>query len=137
MRIKFLLPGCLAILIFSAAANAQTDFNNFWTKFKAAVIGGNKSDVANLTKFPLAMPFGVKSIRSKADFVRRYSNIMNMEANAKRCFQNAAPEKQGNRYEIYCTFKTEPESSDNRPILYYFERTKAGWRFTGLDNINE
>jgi hypothetical protein len=122
MRIKFLLPGCLAILIFSAAANAQTDFNNFWTKFKAAVVSGNKSDVANLTKFPLAMPFGVKSIRSKADFVRRYSNIMNMEANAKRCFQNAAPEKQGNRYEIYCTFKTEPESSDNRPIL---------------DNINE
>jgi hypothetical protein len=137
MKLKFLLPFFLATIFLVGSVQAQSDFNSFWTKFKTAVVAGDKAGVANLTSFPLSMPFGVKDIRSKADFIRRYDKIINMEANAKRCFQAVSPEKQGNRYEIYCTFKGEPESSDNRPILYYFTKTKSGWKFAGLDNINE
>jgi hypothetical protein len=62
---------------------------------------------------------------------------MNLEANVKRCFQNTKLEKQDKYYFVSCTFKSEDESSDNRPILYYFEKTKSGWKFTGIDNINE
>ena len=137
MKLTNLLAFCLGILIFSSSARAQSNFNSFWTNFKTAVVTNNKTADANLTKFPLSMPFGVKSVKTKADFIRRYDKIMNMEANASRCFQAGTPEKEGNRYAISCTFKSEPESSDNRPIIYYFERTRTGWKFTGLDNINE
>ena len=137
MRLKFFISIFLATLIFSSAAQAQSNINDFWKKFKTAVVKGDKAAVANMTRFPLEMPYGVKSVKSKPDFIRRYDKIMNLEANAKRCFQNANLEKQGNRYEIACTFKSEPESSDNRPIVYYFTKTKIGWKFAGLDNINE
>lgn len=137
MKLKFLLITGLGILTLTNAASAQQDINKFWKNFKTAVVKGDKHTVANLTKFSLSMPYGVKSVRTKAEFIRRYDKIMNLEANAKRCFQNAKLEKQGNRYEIACTFKSEPESSDNRPIVYYFMRTKTGWKFAGLDNINE
>lgn len=137
MKLKFLLITGLGILTLTNVANAQQDINKFWKNFKTAVVRGDKNTVANLTKFSLSMPYGVKSVRTKTEFIRRYDKIMNLEANAKRCFQNAKLEKQGNRYEIACTFKSEPESSDNRPIVYYFMRTKTGWKFAGLDNINE
>lgn len=137
MKLKYLLTICLGLLIFSSSARAQSDFNSFWTKFKTAVVNNNKNTVANLTKFPLSMPYGVKSVKTRADFIRRYDKILNLEAHAKRCFQAIAPEKNGKYYTVNCTFKSEPESSDNRPIFYYFEKTKTGWKFTGLDNVNE
>lgn len=140
MNIKFLLANCLVIIIFSSVANAQSNFNTFWLKFKTAVVKGDKVAVANLTSFPLGMPYGVKSVKSKADFIKRYNKIINLEANAKRCFQAKTPvkdERSPNTYYVDCTFKDLPESSDNRPILYYFTKTKFGWKFSDLDNVNE
>jgi hypothetical protein len=134
MKIKLFL----AILIFSSAAQAQTNFNTFWQKFKTAVVKGDKSAVASMTKFPLEMPYGHKSIRSKTDFINRFNKIMNLEANVKRCFQARKPTKDDNgNYSIDCAFKGESESSDNRPIVYTFTKTKTGWKFRGIDNINE
>lgn len=134
MKIKIFL----AILIFSSAAQAQTDINAFWQKFKTAVVKDDKAAVASMTKFPLGMPYGHKSIRSKTDFIRRFDQIMNLEANVKRCFQARKPTKDDNGdYSIDCAFKKEAESSDNRPILYIFTKTKNGWKFWAIDNINE
>ncbi len=127
----------LGIFLFSGVAEAQNDFNSFWKKFKTAVVKGNKNAVAGMTKFPLSMPYGVKTVRTKAEFIRRYNRILNLEANAGRCFQITAPEKDGKRYSVNCTFKQLPESDTNRPIYYYFEKTKTGWMFASLDNINE
>jgi hypothetical protein len=137
MKIKFMLAICLALLIFGNSVFAQQNINSFWKKFKVAVINADKNAVANMTKFPLQMPFGIKSVKTKADFIKRYSKIMNMEANVKRCFQNTKLEKQDKYYFVSCTFKSEDESSDNRPILYYFEKTKSSWKFSWIDNINE
>lgn len=128
----------LAIILFSSAAQAQTDINAFWQKFKTAVVKGDKTAVSSMTKFPLSMPYGHKSIRSKTDFIRRFDQIMNLEANVKRCFQARKPTKDDNgNYSIDCAFKGESESSDNRPILYIFTKTRTGWMFRGIDNINE
>lgn len=138
MKLKFFLSIFLATLIFSSAAQAQSNINVFWQKFKTAVVKGDKAAVANMTRFPLEMPYGVKSVKSKTDFIRRYDKIINLEANAKRCFQAKNLTKSENgTYSIDCTFKSEPESSNNRPIVYYFTKTKTGWKFAGLDNINE
>ena len=84
------------------------------------------------------MPYLVKAVKNKPEFLRRYNEIFKGEANAAQCFASAKPEKQSERrYEIYCPFKETPQDLENAPIRFIFELTKSGWKFTGLDNINE
>jgi hypothetical protein len=131
------LAGILVLLLLPSAF-AQTDFLTFWKKFKSAVIAGDKGAVAEMTKFPVSMPYGVKSVKDKEDFLRRYNEIFKGEANAPQCFGRAEPHKESDRrYEIYCPFKETPNDRENAPIRFIFELTKSGWKFAGLDNINE
>lgn len=117
---------------------AHTDFSTFWKKFRSAVIAGDKATVAEMTKFPLSMPYGVKAVRNKEDFLRRYNEIFKGEANAAQCFTSGKPRKESaRRYEIYCPFKDTPKDWENAPIRFLFELTESGWKFVGLDNINE
>ncbi len=91
-----------------------------------------------MTKFPLSMSYMVKAVKNKQEFLRRYDEIFKGEANAAQCFKSAEPQKQSaGRYEIYCPFKETPKDWENAPIRFEFELTKAGWKFVGLDNINE
>ena len=128
------------ILILSSfpSAFAESDFSAFWREFKSAVIAGDKAKVAGMTKFPLAMSYMVKAVKNKEDFLRRYNEIFKGEANAAQCFEKAEPHKETDReYGIYCPFKDTPNDWENAPIRFIFELTKSGWKFTGLDNINE
>ena len=136
VRGRIWLVGIL-ILLLSPNAFAQTDFSAFWKKFKPAVVAGDKAAVAEMTKFPLSMPYLVKAVKTKADFLRRYDEIFKGEANTAQCFRNAKPRKESGRYEIYCPFKETPNDKENAPIRFVFELTKNGWKFAGLDNINE
>jgi len=131
------LAGILIVLLFPNAFG-QSDFSAFWKKFKAGVIAGDKAAVAEMTKFPLSMPYSVKAVKDKEDFLRRYNEIFKGEANATQCFRSAEPQKESaRRYEIYCPFKESPDDKENAPIRFIFELTKSGWKFAGLDNINE
>ena len=131
------LAGILILLLFPNAF-AQTDFSAFWKKFRSAVIAGDKAAVAEMTKFPLSMSYMVKAVKNKEDFLRRYDEIFIGEANAAQCFKSAEPHKQTDRqYDIYCPFKETPNDKENAPIRFIFELTKSGWRFVGLDNVNE
>ncbi len=128
------------ILILSSfpSAFAESDFSAFWQKFKSAVIAGDKASIAGMTKFPLSMSYGVKAVKNKEDFLRRYNEIFKGEANAAQCFGKAEPKKESDReYDIYCPFKGTPNDWENAPIRFIFELTKSGWKFTGLDNVNE
>ena len=128
------------ILILSSfpSAFAESDFSAFWQKFKSAVIAGDKASIAGMTKFPLSMSYGVKAVKNKEDFLRRYDEIFKGEANAAQCFATAEPRKESAKsYEVYCPFKDTPNDLENAPIRYIFELTKSGWKFVGLDNINE
>ena len=137
VRGRIWLVGIL-ILLLSPNAFAQTDFSAFWKKFKPAVVAGDKAAVAEMTKFPLSMPYLVKAVKTKADFLRRYDEIFNGEANAAQCFGSAEPRKESaKRYEIYCPFKETPDDRENAPIRFMFELAKSGWKFAGLDNVNE
>jgi len=116
----------------------QSDFSTFWKKFKSAVIAGDKAKVADMTKFPVSMPYSIKAVKNKEDFLRRYNEIFKSEANAALCFGSAEPRKESDRrYEIYCPFKQTPDDWENAPIRFLFELTKTGWKFAGLDNVNE
>ena len=131
------LAGIL-ILLLCPNAFAQTDFSTFRKKFRSTVIAGDKATVAEMTKFPLSMPYEVKAIKNKEEFLRRYNEIFKGEANAAQCFVSAKPRKESaGRYEIYCPFKDTPDDRENAPIRFIFESSKSGWKFTGLDNINE
>lgn len=126
------------ILLLGGNAFAQSDFSAFWKKFSSAVITGEKATVAEMTKFPLSMPYGIKAVKDKKDFLRRYNEVFKGEANAAQCFRSAEPQKESaRRYEIYCPFKESLNDKENAPIRFIFELTKSGWKFAGLDNINE
>jgi len=137
IRAQTWLAGVLILLSFPNAF-AESDFSAFWKKFKAAVIAGDKATIAETTKFPLSMPYLQKAVKNKEDFLRRYNEIFKGEANAAQCFGKAEPHKQSDReYDIYCPFKGTPNDWENAPIRFIFELTKGGWKFVGLDNINE
>ena len=131
------LAGVLILLSFPNAY-AESDFSTFLGKFKSAVIAGDKATVAEMTKFPLSMPYEVKAVKNKEGFLRRYDEIFKGEANAAQCFKSAEPDKESDRrYGIYCPFKDTPNDWENAPIRFEFELTKSGWKFAGLDNVNE
>src|SRR4051794_5333622 len=93
----------ILILLLCSNAFAQTDFSTFWQKFKSAVVAGDKAAVSGMTKFPLSMPYEVKTINNKEGFLRRFNEVFKGEANAAQCFGSAEPHKQSaRRYEIYC-----------------------------------
>ena len=50
-----------------------------------------------MTKFPLSMPYEVKAVKNKEDFLRRYDEIFKGEANAAQCFESAEPHKESDR----------------------------------------
>jgi hypothetical protein len=132
------LVAAILILFLLPQAFAQSDFPAFWKKFRSAVIASDKATVAEMTKFPLSMPYGIKAVKTKEDFLRRYGEIFKGEANAAQCFKSAKPEKESaGRCGIYCPFKGTPDDWQNAPIHFEFELTKNGWKFAGLDNINE
>jgi hypothetical protein len=132
------LLATVLILLSFPNAFAESDFSAFWKKFKSPVLAGDKGAVAEMTKFPLSMPYGVQAVKDKESFLRRYDEIFKGEANAAQCFGSAEPHRESDRrYEIYCPFKETPNDHENAPIRFVFELTKGGWRFVGLDNINE
>src|SRR2546430_16126902 len=137
IRRKSWLTGILIFLSFPSAF-AESDFSAFWQKFKSAVIAGDKAAVAEMTKFPLSMPYEVKAVKNKEGFLRRYDEIFKGEANAAQCFKSDKPQKESDRrYGIYCPFKDTPNDWENAPVRFIFELTKGGWKFVGLDNVNE
>jgi hypothetical protein len=141
-RIRLITPltWLAGALIFLSLPNAfaESDFSTFWKEFKSAAIAGDKAKLADRTKFPLSMPSGVKAVKNKEDFLRRYSEIFKGEANAGECFKRAEPRKESaGHYDVYCPFKGTPNDWENAPIRFIFELTKNGWRFAGLDNVNE
>jgi hypothetical protein len=137
IRAQTWFAGVLILLSFPNAF-AESDFSAFWKKFKSAVAGGDKVAVAEMTKFPLSMPYEVKAVKNREEFLRRYSEIFKGEANAAQCFAKAEQQKESaQRYVVYCPFKETPNDRENAPIRFVFELAKGGWRFVGLDNVNE
>lgn len=115
----------------------ESSLDEFWLSFRAAVIDENKTVVADMTRFPLSMPYGHNDIKTRAEFIRNYDKIMNLMTDAAKCFQKATLSKENGRYGVYCGFKDDLDDEDNKPNYYYFEKTSSGWKLVGIDNINE
>jgi hypothetical protein len=137
-KLKFFLTVALVFCFAADAFGQDAAFKIFWTKFKSAVGKKDKNAVFNLSQLPIEMPTYQKSVRTKADFLRRYNHIFNGEADAAACFKNSPPQKiSAKRYQVNCGFKNDPTGDGGEPIVYSFALTKSGWKFDSLDNINE
>lgn len=122
-------------LVVPGATQTDADFQVFWGKFKAAVIKVDKTTVASLTKYPLGMSYGIRSVKSRVELVRRYKEVFNQQTDAAKCFGNKTPEKDSNNprlFTIVC-----PNEAGDEVVAYQFMRGKLGWQFIGLDNYNE
>lgn len=127
----------LALLLpqSGGATQADADFKVFWEKFKTAVIKVDKNTVAGLTKYPLGMSYGIRSIKTKAELLRRYREVFNQQTDAAKCFASKEPEKNETnpkRFTIVC-----PDEAGNEVVAFDFALGKTGWRFVALDNYNE
>jgi hypothetical protein len=81
------------------------------------------------------MSYGIRSIKTKAELLRRYKEVFSQQADAVKCFGSKEPEKDSMNpkgYIVAC-----PDAAGNEVVIYHFERGTTGWKFVRLDNINE
>lgn len=122
----------LSLLLFTARADST---DTFWQNFKTAVSKADVDAIARLSKFPLSMSYGIPVIRTKAQLTRRYRQVFKEQTDAAACFAKAKPEidaDNSKHFTVAC-----PDAAGNEVVIYHFEQTRLGWKFTGLDNINE
>jgi hypothetical protein len=119
------------LLLLTGADSAET----FFQTFKTAVTKRDVETIARLSKFPLEMSYGIPAIKTKAQLSRRYRQIFNEQTDASACFTKAKIEmdpENSRHFSVAC-----PDAAGNEVVIYHFEQTRMGWRFTGLDNLNE
>jgi hypothetical protein len=122
----------LSLLLLLTGADS---FDTFWQTFKTAVSKRDVETIARLSKFPLEMSYGIPSIKTKAQLSKRYRQIFNEQTDAAACFNKAKPESDPanpKRFSVAC-----PDTAGNEVVIYHFELTRTGWKFAGLDNLNE
>ena len=122
----------LSLLLFTARADST---DTFWQNFKTAVSKADVDAIARLSRFPLSMSYGIPVIRTKAQLTRRYRQVFKEQTDAAACFAKAKPEidaDNSKHFTVAC-----PDAAGNEVVIYHFEQTRVGWKFTGLDNINE
>ena len=120
-----------------ATGTSQTtgSFETFWQNFKAAVTKRDVEAVARLSKFPIGMSYGIPAIKTKVQLTKRFRQVFNEQTDAANCFGKAKPqadEGDAKHFSVAC-----PDAAGNEVVIYHFEQTRIGWKFTGLDNLNE
>ncbi|HJT30270.1 MAG TPA: hypothetical protein VJ784_22840 [Pyrinomonadaceae bacterium] len=119
------------LLLLTGADSAET----FWQTFKTAVSKRDVETIARLSKFPIGMSYGIPSVKTKVQLSKRYRQIFHEQTDAAACFSNARIEmdpENAKHFSVAC-----PDAAGNEVVIYHFEQTKTGWKFTGLDNLNE
>ncbi len=133
---------CLLALLFAISgieSKPQTptaaSHEVFWQKFRQAVINTNKTAVADMSQFPISMPYGMATVRNRSQLLRRYRQVFNHDSSAAKCFVDALPTLdpvRPNEFTVGCK-----NSAGHEVVIYSFTRGRNGWKFTGLDNLNE
>ena len=119
------------LLLLTGADSTET----FWQTFKTAVSKRDVETIARLSKFPIEMSYGIPTIKTRAQLTKRYRQLFNEQTDAAACFSKAKPEIDADnpkRFSVAC-----PDAAGNEVVIYHFQQTRAGWRFIGLDNLNE
>jgi len=116
-----------AVSAHEPAQKTDPAIEEFWAKFQAAVGRDDKASVIAMTGFPLTMPYGVSSIRTKTQLLKSYNKIFDTET--RKCFAKAKPELDSGgkrRFSINC----------GEAMMYWFEWRKGQYKFVAVDNVN-
>jgi hypothetical protein len=119
------------LLLLTGADSAEA----FFQSFKTAVSKRDVEAIARLSKFPIEMSYGIPAIKTKVQLSKRYRQIFNEQTDAAACFSKAKIEmdpENPKHFSVAC-----PDAAGNEVVIYHFKQTKLGWKFTGLDNLNE
>ena len=122
----------LSLVLLLSGADS---FASVWQTFRTAVSKRDLETIARLSRFPLSMSYGVPLIKTKAQLSKRYRQVFNEQTDAAACFNKAKPEADPanpKHFTVAC-----PDAAGNEVVIYHFEQTRAGWKFTGMDNLNE
>jgi hypothetical protein len=133
---NIILNATLAALCLVVPANVPVQENaaatpamkQFWSKFQNAVAKNDRDAVAAMSKFPLLMPYGVPSIKTRAQLIRRYGEIF--DAETRKCFATAQPQvddAKAKKFSINC----------GEAMMYWFEFSGGTYKFASVDNVNE
>lgn len=123
------------LLITVLLVNGYDARDTFWQQFKTAVANKNVEAIATLSRFPIGMSYGIASVKTKADLRRRYRRVFTEQSDAAACFSKAKPEADpdnAKHFTVAC-----PDAAGNEVVIYHFNLTRTGWKFTGMDNLNE
>ena len=123
------------VLLSVLLLNGYDARDTFWQQFKTAVANKNVDAIATLSRFPIGMSYGIASVKTKADLRRRYRKVFTEQSDAAACFSKAKPEadpENAKHFTVAC-----PDSAGNEVVIYHFNLTRTGWKFTGMDNLNE
>jgi hypothetical protein len=126
----------LSLSMIGKSVQDDQSIQTFWTRFKTAVIKGDRAAVAQMSRFPIELEYGVPSVKTSAQLIKRYREVFNGETNAAKCFAESKPEvdpQSSKRFTVGCKI----ENTGDVAIIYGFVWTKTGWKFNSLDNINE
>ena len=135
------LTVCFAVLLLGCVSSLGSHFKAgesreaFWERFRTAVIKKDKAAVASLSQYPISMPYGYRTVRNKPQLNKRSREVFNHEGDAAVCFAAATPRTDSARPEEFTVGCKNPAGDE--VVIYLFVLTKNGWRFNGLDNINE
>ena len=117
MKIKPLLI-LLAFAAIPRLLGAQADgFSEFWKRFQAAVVKGDKEAVASMTHLPY---FYVGGFLDRNGFLQKYGEIF--EKREKACVAKGRPEKDdlGN-YAVFCG-----------PMIFSFSPVEGEYKFMDI-----
>jgi hypothetical protein len=130
-----LLLSAICVVVGLSSLLVQDARQTFWEQFKTAVTKRDVQTVARLSQFPIGMSYGIPSIKTKVQLTKRYRQLFNEQTDAAACFSKAKPEvdpANAKAFTVAC-----PDAAGNEVVIYHFRQTKTGWKFTGLDNLNE
>ena len=130
-----LLLSAICVVVGLSSLLVQDARQTFWEQFKTAVTKRDMQTVARLSQFPIGMSYGIPAIKTKVQLTKRYRQLFNEQTDAAACFSKAKPEvdpANAKAFTVAC-----PDAAGNEVVIYHFQQTKIGWKFTALDNLNE
>ena len=130
-----LLLSTICVVVGLSSLLVQDARQAFWEQFKTAVTKRDVQTVARLSQFPIGMSYGIPSIKTKAQLTKRYRQLFNEQTDAAACFSKAKPEVDPANAKVFTV--ACPDAAGNEVVIYHFQQTKTGWKFTSLDNLNE
>lgn len=128
------MPLPLALLLpasLQAPASIPPDLASVFKDFQAALAANDPAALAQATRFPLRSNEFGGAVKDAAALKQRWGRIF---PPAVRAALSKAPlERTQGAKDTFEAFS----DAGGLPIRFLFTKTKAGWRLSALDNVNE